>query len=96
MEQNINQMQTAKTHPLAFVSLALSLAGFTVLPLIGSVAGIITGNMALREIASAPQQYRDEGIAKAGVILGWINVGLALLVLVALLAFLLVAMPLAR
>jgi hypothetical protein len=82
MSSNVSQIQTQKTHGLAIASLVLSIAGFTFLPLLGSIFGIITGKAALKEIEAAPQMYTGEGIAKAGIILGWVVVGLAIILTV--------------
>jgi hypothetical protein len=77
------------THSLAILSLVLSILGFVpVLPLIGPIAGVITGNIARKEIRARPDLYSGEGTARAGVILGWVGIGLAVLVcLVVVLGF---------
>jgi uncharacterized membrane protein len=77
------------THPLAVISLVLSILGFVpVLPVIGSIAGIVTGYIAQRNIAANLEQYRGAGLAKAGVILGWIGVALVVLAVVGFVLFL--------
>ncbi len=82
------------THLLAITSLILSILGLLpVLPLIGSIAGIITGSIARKEIRNQPEVYSGEGTAKAGVILGWVGVGLAVLVLLVMCAGLLFFIP---
>jgi hypothetical protein len=66
-------------HNLAIISLILSILGFVpILPLIGPIAGIITGTIARKEVLARPDLYSGEGTARAGIILGWIGVGLAL------------------
>jgi ABC-type glucose/galactose transport system permease subunit len=50
MENQFEIRNTLKTNPLAIASLILSAGGFSFLPLIGSIAGIVTGRIALREI----------------------------------------------
>jgi hypothetical protein len=76
------------THSLAVISLILSILGFMpVLPVIGSIAGIITGNIARRSITTNPEQWTGNGLAKAGVILGWIGVALVIVVVVGLVLF---------
>ena len=69
------------THTLAIVSLVLSILGLfpPILPLVGPIAAVITGTIARREILAHPELYSGEGMARAGVILGWIGIGLALL-----------------
>ncbi len=78
-----------RVHFLAIVSLVLSILGMLpVLPLIGSIAGIVTGVIARKEIRSRPEQYSGDGTAKAGIILGWIGIGLAILAVAGALLFL--------
>ena len=59
-----------------------------VLPLIGSITGIVTGRMARDEILNRPDQYSGDGTAKAAIILGWIGIGLALIAVALVLLFL--------
>jgi hypothetical protein len=80
--------KTQNTHPLAIISLVLSVLGLMpVLPVVGSIGGIVTGMIARREIAGKPDQLTGDGFAKAGIILGWIGIGLALLVVIAVILF---------
>jgi hypothetical protein len=67
---------------MAIASLILGIAGLTVLPLISSIFAIIFGYMARRDIRQRPSQTSGEGMAKAGIILGWIGVGLLVLSMV--------------
>lgn len=64
----------APTNSKAGWSLALGLAGFMVCPLT-AVGAIILGNQAKEEIRRSHEQ--GEGMATAGVILGWVMCGLA-------------------
>jgi Domain of unknown function (DUF4190)/zinc-ribbon domain len=64
---------------MAIASLILGIAGLTVLPLISSIFAIIFGYMARRDIRQRPSQTSGDGMAKAGIILGWIGVGLLVL-----------------
>ncbi|GAA5030266.1 DUF4190 domain-containing protein [Microbacterium fluvii] len=73
----------AKTNSLAIVSLIASIAGLTVIPLIGTIVGIITGHMSLSQLKTSGEGGR--GMALAGVIIGWVS--LALGVLFVILAF---------
>jgi hypothetical protein len=70
----------APTHTLAIVSLVLSILGLIgILPLVGSIGGIVSGKIAQQEIAQNPHMHGGDGMARAGVILGWIGVALAIL-----------------
>ncbi len=85
-----NQIKTQPAvHFLAILSLILSILGMLpVLPFIGSIAGIVTGIIARKEIHSQPDLYSGDGTAKAGIILGWIGIGLVLIAVCGLALFL--------
>jgi Domain of unknown function (DUF4190) len=70
---------------LAITSLVLGLCGFSVLPLVGSVAAIVTGHLARRRLAATGGD--GVGYARAGLWLGYTAVALVtvLVVVVALL-----------
>lgn len=70
---------TGTTSGMAIASLVLSLLGFVILPLIGPVLGVIFGHMALGEIKRANGAVQGQGLAMAGLIIGYIEIGLALL-----------------
>lgn len=73
------QTSTGPTNSMALISLIAGILGFTVFPVLGSIVAIITGNMAKKEIAESAGAQSGEGLAKAGVILGWIGVVLGVL-----------------
>jgi len=77
-----------RTSPLAIISLVSGLLGWTLLPWLGSIAAIITGHMARAEIRREPETVEGDGLAIAGLVLGWAMViGTVLLILVILLIF---------
>lgn len=62
------------TSGAAVVSLIFSILGIIgFLPLLGSLVGIIAGNSAKGDIRRRPGQVTGEGMAQAGVIIGWIG-----------------------
>ena len=67
------------TSGLAIASLVLGIGGLTILPLIGSALAIIFGYMARRDIRQRPGELSGGGMALAGIVMGWIAVGLAVL-----------------
>ncbi|MDL5486378.1 DUF4190 domain-containing protein [Microbacterium wangruii] len=74
-----------KTNVLAILSLVASGLGLLfILPVIGSVAGVIMGHLSLRQIARTGE--RGRGVALAGTIIGWIGVG-AILLFILLIGF---------
>jgi uncharacterized membrane protein len=64
-------MNERKTSTLAIVSLIAGILGWTLLPLIGSLGAIITGKMARSEIRQSDGRIDGDGMALAGLILGW-------------------------
>jgi hypothetical protein len=61
---------------LAIVSLVSALLGFTFVPVIGGIVALVTGYMARNETRSVPPKASGDGLATAGIILGWIQIGL--------------------
>ena len=61
---------------LAIVSLIMGIAGFTFLPLVGSIAALITGYMARRETRTVPPTAGGDGMATAGIVMGWVQLAL--------------------
>ena len=64
------------TSTLAIVSLVSALLGFTFVPVIGGIVAIVTGHMARNETRSIPPKASGDGMATAGIIMGWIQIGL--------------------
>lgn len=88
------------TSSMAVVSLVAGILGLSLFPFIGSIVALITGNMAKNEIRDSRGALGGEGLAKAGVILGWIGIILGILgicgvILAFLIPILLIALGLA-
>ncbi len=75
----------AKTNTLAVVSLVSAIVGFVLVPFIASIVAVITGHMSLNQLKRSGEQGR--GLALAGTIIGWVGIGLSILSIIALLAF---------
>lgn len=75
-----------KTNTLAIVSLISAIVGFVLIPFVPSIVAVITGHMSLGQIKRTGEQGR--GLGLAGTIIGWVGVGLWVLAIIALLAFL--------
>jgi len=78
-QQNLPQNMNDGILPsstLAMVSLIAALLGFTLFPVIGGIVALITGHMARKETRSIPPQASGDGMATAGIIMGWIQIGL--------------------
>ena len=76
-----------QTSPLAIVSLVAGLLGWTLLPWLGSLAAVVCGHMARAEIRRSAGAMDGDGLAIAGLILGWTVIALSLLALLAVIFF---------
>ena len=74
MNANIKQ-----TNSLAIISLVSGLLGWTLVPWLGSVVAIITGHMARAEIRRNAETMEGDGLAVAGLVLGWLMVALSVI-----------------
>jgi hypothetical protein len=61
---------------LAIVSLVSAILGFSFLPVIGGIVALITGYLARNETRSIPPTASGDGMATAGIIMGWVQLGL--------------------
>lgn len=68
----------APTAPEALWSLILGIGSIICCGLILGIPAIILGSSAKKKIAASGGALGGEGMAKAGVILGWISVGLSI------------------
>ncbi|MEA3350809.1 MAG: DUF4190 domain-containing protein [Chloroflexota bacterium] len=78
----MSDYSTAPSRPnssMAVISLVAGILGLTLFPTIGSIAAVITGSLAKKEIQQSAGTLGGEGLARAGVILGWIGIALAIL-----------------
>ena len=61
---------------LAVVSLVSGILGLTLFPFVGGIVALITGYMARKDIQESEGAVGGDGLATAGIIMGWISVGL--------------------
>lgn len=73
--------QVKPNSTMAIVSLIAGILGITFIPFLGSIAALITGYMAKKEIRESAGVLGGDGLATAGLVLGWIGVGLGVLAL---------------
>lgn len=59
----------------ATLSLIAGILGLTLFPLLGSVVALVAGYAARSEIRATEGALGGEGLATAGIVLGWIGVG---------------------
>jgi hypothetical protein len=81
---------TTRTSTMAMVSLISGIASWFLLPIIAAIVAVITGHMAKNEIKQGSGMVTGSGMATAGLVLGYIQLGLGLcacIVVALLLAF---------
>jgi len=69
---------TPPTSTLAVVSLVTGILAWILLPFIASIVAIITGHMAKNEIKKSAGGFTGDGLATAGLALGYVQLGLSL------------------
>jgi len=70
--------QAAPTDGFAIASLVLAVFSFMGCPFVAAVLGLVFGYMSLGRIEQSNGALGGEPLAKAGVIISWIHIGLAL------------------
>jgi hypothetical protein len=80
--------QIRKTSSLAIASLVSGILGWSLIPFIGTIVAIVTGHMARAEIRRSNGQLDGDGLAIAGLVLGWVAVALWAIGIFVLFAFL--------
>ncbi|MEN6393959.1 MAG: DUF4190 domain-containing protein [Anaerolineaceae bacterium] len=73
------QSENRRTSTMAIVSLVAGILGLTFFPFIGSIVAVITGPMAKKEIQQSGGTLDGEGLATAGIVTGWIGIGLGVI-----------------
>lgn len=75
------------TSSLAVVCLVFGILGWSLLPTIGALVAVITGHMARAEIRRSQGALDGDGMAVAGLVLGWLHLVLLVLGIAALFLF---------
>ena len=78
---------TRQTSVSAVVSLIFVILGWTLLPFIGSLVAIVSGHMARSQIRQANGALDGDGLAVAGLVMGYLVIGLAILSIIAIVLF---------
>ncbi|MBE0411710.1 MAG: DUF4190 domain-containing protein [Anaerolineales bacterium] len=71
--------EQVQSSTLAIVSLVAGILSWFLLPLIGSIVAVVTGHMAKREIRESLGKLSGDGMATAGLILGYVQLALIIL-----------------
>jgi hypothetical protein len=78
----------ARTSTMAVLSLVFGIVCWVALPFIGALAAVICGHAARGEIRrAAPGTIEGDGLAIAGLVLGWVHLALFVLALMAVMLF---------
>jgi hypothetical protein len=64
---------------MAVISLISGIISWFLLPVIGGIIAVITGHMAKKEIRESMGRLTGDGLATAGLILGYLNLGVTVL-----------------
>lgn len=80
-------MAASQTSITAVLSLVFGILTWIALPLVGAVVAVVTGHVARGEIRRAQGALDGDGMAIAGLILGWAQLLLCVLALLAFLLF---------
>jgi hypothetical protein len=69
---------------MALASLVLGILGWTLLPGLASIAAVVTGHMAKKEIKESNGQLGGDGMAVAGLVMGYASVAIFVCVCLAM------------
>jgi hypothetical protein len=74
--------QVKRESTLAIVSLVTGILGWTFLPFIASIVAVITGHLSKKEIRESGGTMSGDGMALAGLILGYSMIALTVLFMI--------------
>lgn len=82
---NLPPVQQRQTSGLAIVSLVCGILGF--FTGLTAIIAIVTGHMARSEIRRSPETYEGDGLAVAGLVMGYLVVALYLIAILVVMLF---------
>lgn len=82
--------QRSTTSSMAIVSLVFGILAWFMLPFVGALVAVICGHLARGEIRRAPidQHIEGDGMAVAGLVLGYVQLALSMLLVIFVIAML--------
>jgi hypothetical protein len=83
--------QPPQTSTLAVVCLVTGIATWVIVPVLGAIIAVITGHMARNEVRASAGRISGDGLATAGLVLGYLQLGVIALSICLAIVFLLVA-----
>jgi len=84
---DIQNKTPAPTSSFSTTSLIMGVLGWTLIPIVGAIIAVITGYIAKKDIRQSNGLLGGDGIATAGLILGYSNLALGLCACLVLLLF---------
>lgn len=75
------------TSSLSLTSMIMGIVGWVLLPIVGGIIAVITGHMAKKEIRESNGLLGGDGMATAGLVLGYSNLALGVCGCLALILF---------
>lgn len=79
----MNSPSPVPTSSAAIVSLSFGIASWVLVPLLAAIVAIVSGHMARAEIRRSQGAIQGDGLALVGMILGYLNIALGLLAILA-------------
>lgn len=64
----------SQTSEKAIISLVCGVVGWLFVPFVSGIVAVVFGNQAEKEIRQSGDRLSGLGLAKAGLVLGWINI----------------------
>jgi MFS family permease len=86
-----SSQRTGPTNTKAVLAFVFGLLGIILIPFIGSIIAVVFGHMARQELRDRPEETGD-GLALAGLIMGWIMLAIIGLLLAIFIVLLLIAL----
>jgi hypothetical protein len=80
-----------KDSGLAIASLVCGIATWTIFPVVAAIAAVVTGHLAKKEIRESGNTLGGDGMALAGLLMGYIQLGLFVLAMIIVLLVVLFA-----
>jgi hypothetical protein len=76
-----------QTSTLAIASLVAGVLSWLLMPFVAGIAAVVCGHMARGEIRRSNGGLEGDGLAVAGLVLGWVNIVLCVLTVLAVVLF---------
>ena len=75
-------------NPLAIASLICSIGSWFILPVVGAIAGVVLGHIALSQIRHSNPTQDGHGMAVAGLVIGYIHLAIVPIIILLVILFL--------